>query len=83
MSLHASLATRGAPTTYSPPGDARFVGVCEGLRLYLHLSQRGTWTYYVLGPGNVLLDFNGFGTEHAAERHGAGSLSRLADAVAV
>lgn len=73
--LHQNLQTRGAPSTFPPPKDARFVGALEGLRLYIRKTT--SWTYYVIGPGDVLLAFNGFRNENTAERFGVQKLSKL------
>ncbi len=81
--LHAILETRGAPRTFRPPKSARFVGAREGLRVYVKIDRGGSWSYYVIGPADVLLAFNAFSNEAAAERHGVDTLAKLADRVLV
>jgi len=81
--LHSVLKLRGAPRTWEPTKDSRFVGAREGLRVYVDCNERDTWTYYVLGPADVLLAFNGFSNEASAANHGVGTLTKLADRVLV
>ncbi len=81
--LHAFLKSRGAPRIFTPPKDARFVGAREGLRVYVKQDRGRSWSYYVIGPADVLLDFNGYSNEAAAERHGVTTLTKLADRILV
>jgi hypothetical protein len=75
-----SLKLRGAPPIFPPPEGARFIGACEGLRLYVRKAV--SWTYYIIGPGDVLLAFNGFAYEEVAERRGVQKLAKLGRLVA-